>query len=79
METEPTIIEMGPWDREASDTDPATTWGTMSDQAGEHLRHLIMHRPDDDDLTIVLYPKRCALCEELAVAYLGRVEPEHAS
>lgn len=68
------VIHLGTWDREAGDLDRITTWGPTSDRALEHLRFLIVHRPDDDELTIVLRPERCVLCEELAIAYLGRVE-----
>lgn len=68
------IISLGPWDREADDLDATATWGPTSAGALEHLRFLIVHRPDYDELTVVLHPARCSLCEELAVAYLGRVE-----
>lgn len=52
----------------------------VSDEAMDHVREMATHRPDLDDLTIVLHPRLCPLCRELAVA-LGMVEsePPHAS
>lgn len=52
-------------------TEGASRQPLLSDEAAAHVGELILHRPEMDDLTIVLHPARCAWCREIAEAWLG--------
>jgi hypothetical protein len=37
----------------------------LSEEALNHLRMILLHRPDLEVLSVKIMPKRCALCDEI--------------